>query len=64
MRIARLPSQDGEEFAILNASEELIPKMGGDAIFVIVYWPEDVLDIGYTATNGVVDDLERHLLRE
>lgn len=37
----RPPSQDVDEFAILNASEEFIPKMGGDAIFVAVYGPEE-----------------------
>jgi iron complex transport system substrate-binding protein len=39
--LPRPPSQDVEEFAILNASAELIPKMGGDAVFVTVYGPED-----------------------
>jgi iron complex transport system substrate-binding protein len=39
--LPRPPSQDVEEFAILNVSEELIPKMGGDAIFVTIYGPED-----------------------
>ena len=94
--LPRPPSQDVEEFAILNASEELIPKMGGDAIFVTVYGPEDettrqkitsdplwqeleavrqgrvyevsddlwMLGIGYTAANGVIDDLTRHLVEE
>jgi iron complex transport system substrate-binding protein len=92
--LPRPPSQDVEEFAILNASEELIPKMGGDAIFVTVYGPEDettrqkitsdplwqkleavregrvyevsddlwMLGIGYTAANGVIDDLTHHLV--
>jgi iron complex transport system substrate-binding protein len=39
--LPRPPSQDVEEFAILNVSAELIPKMGGDVIFVTVYGPED-----------------------
>jgi iron complex transport system substrate-binding protein len=39
--LPRPPSQDVEEFAILNASAELIPKMGGDVIFVTAYGPED-----------------------
>ncbi len=39
--LPRPPSQDVEEFAILNASEEFIPKMGGDAVFVTVYGPEE-----------------------
>lgn len=92
--LPRPPSQDVEEFAILNASEESIPDMGGDAIFVTVYGaPEDstreritsdplwqqlgavrrdrvyevsddlwMLGIGPTAANGVIDDLEKHLV--
>jgi iron complex transport system substrate-binding protein len=39
--LPRPPSQDVDEFAILNASEETIPDMGGDAIFVTAYGPED-----------------------
>jgi len=39
--VPRPPSQDVEKFAILNASSEFIPKMGGDMIFVTVYGPED-----------------------
>lgn len=94
--LPRPPSQDVEEFAILNASEELIPKMGGDAIFVTVYGPEEettrqritsdplwqeleavqegrvyevsddlwMLGIGYTAADGVIDDLTRNLTEE
>jgi iron complex transport system substrate-binding protein len=92
--LPRPPSQDVEEFAILNASEELIPKMGGDVIFVTVYGPQDettrqeitsdplwqkleavqqgrvyevsddlwMLGIGYTAANGVIHDLMKHLV--
>lgn len=39
--LSRPPSQDVEDFAILGASEEAIPQMGGDAIFVTVYGPQD-----------------------
>ncbi len=40
--LPRPPSQDVDEFAILNVSEEEIPKMEGDAVFVTVYGaPED-----------------------
>jgi iron complex transport system substrate-binding protein len=39
--LPRPSSQDVDEFAILNASEEAIPDMGGDAIFVTAYGPED-----------------------
>ncbi len=39
--LPRPPSQDVNEFAILNASEEFIPKMGGDVIFTTAYGPED-----------------------
>lgn len=39
--LPRPPSQDVEEFAILSASAEAIPDMGGDAIFVTAYGPED-----------------------
>lgn len=40
--LPRPPSQDVDEFALLNVSEEQIPKMGGDAVFVTVYGaPED-----------------------
>jgi iron complex transport system substrate-binding protein len=40
--LPRPPSQDVEEFAILNVSEEQIPEMDGDAVFVTVYGdPED-----------------------
>ena len=35
--LPRPPSQDVDEFAILNVSEEEIPKMDGDALFVTVY---------------------------
>ncbi len=70
--------------------------MGGDAIFVTVYGPEDdttrqeitsdplwqeleavqqgrvyevsddlwMLDMGYTAANGVIDDLRKHLVED
>lgn len=38
--LPRPESQDVEDFAILNASQELIPKMGGDVIFTTVYGPE------------------------
>jgi iron complex transport system substrate-binding protein len=94
--LPRPPSQDVEDFAILNASKESIPEMGGDAIFVTVYGPENettrreivsdplwrqleavregqvyevsddlwMLGIGYTAADGVVDDLEEHLAGE
>jgi iron complex transport system substrate-binding protein len=94
--LPRPPSQDVEDFAILNASEEFIPKMGGDVIFVTVYGPEEdttkekitsdplwqeleavqqgrvyevsddlwMLGIGYTAANGVVDDLTKYLVKE
>jgi iron complex transport system substrate-binding protein len=94
--LPRSPSQDVEEFAILNASAELIPKMGGDVIFVTAYGSEDettkqkittdplwreleavrqgrvygasddlwMLGIGYTAANGIVDDLERYLVEK
>jgi iron complex transport system substrate-binding protein len=93
--LPRPPSQDVEEFAILNASAELIPKMGGDVIFVTVYGSEDettkqkvtsdplwqkleavqqgqvyevsddlwMLGIGYTAAQGVMDDLTRYLVK-
>lgn len=94
--LPRPPSQDVDEFAITNASAELIPKMGGDVIFVTTYGPEDestkkkitgdplwqkldavqqervyevsddlwMLGIGYTAANGVVDDLTKYLVKE
>ncbi len=94
--LPRPPSQDVEDFAILNASAELIPEMDGDVIFVTAYGPEEdttlqeitsdplwqqleavqqgrvyeisddlwMLGIGYTAANGVVDDLNRYLLEE
>lgn len=40
--LPRPPSQDVDEFALLNVSEEQIPKMDGDAVFVTVYGePED-----------------------
>ena len=94
--LPRPPSQDVDEFAILNASKEAIPKMGGDVIFVTTYGREEestkqeimndplwqqleavqqgnvyevsddlwMLGIGYTAANGVVDDLTRYLVKE
>jgi iron complex transport system substrate-binding protein len=93
--LPRPPSQDVEEFAILNVSEELIPKMGGDVVFTTVYGPQDettqkkitsdplwqkleavqqgrvyevsddlwMLGIGYTAAEGVIDDLDRYLVQ-
>ena len=93
--LPRPPSQDMEEFAIMNASKELIPEMGGDVVFITTYGPEDesteqkitsdplwqqleavqqdrvyevsddlwMLGIGYTAANGVVDDLTQYLVR-
>lgn len=39
--LPRPPSQDVNEFAILNASEEFIPKMGGDVIFTTAYGPQN-----------------------
>ena len=40
--LPRPPSQDVDEFALLGVSEEQIPKMDGDAVFVTVYGtPED-----------------------
>ncbi len=92
--LPRPPSQDVDEFALLNVSAEFIPKMGGDAIFVTVYgagedtakakitsdplWRkldavrEDrvyevsddlwMLGLGYTAADGVLDDLENYLV--
>lgn len=92
--LPRPPSQDVDDFAITNASAELIPEMGGDVVFVTTYGPEEestkgeilddplwqqlesvrqgkvyevsddlwMLGIGYTAANGVVDDLEKYLL--
>ncbi|WP_228282276.1 ABC transporter substrate-binding protein [Rubrobacter tropicus] len=39
--LPRPPSQDVDDFAILNASEETIPEMDGDAIFVTAYGPQD-----------------------
>lgn len=94
--LPRPPSQDVDEFAMLNVSQEAIPKMGGDEIFVTVYGAADdtarreittnplwekldavqegrihevsddlwMLGIGPTAAKGVVDDLEKHLVRE
>lgn len=38
--LPRPKSQDVEDFAILNASQEFIPKMSGDVIFTTVYGPE------------------------
>lgn len=93
--LPRPESQDVEDFAILEASEEAIPDMGGDAIFVTVYGSEKdtakaqimddplwqkleavqqdrvyevsddlwMLGIGYTAANGVLDDLEEYLTK-
>jgi iron complex transport system substrate-binding protein len=92
--LPRPPSQDVDEFALLNVSAEFIPKMGGDAIFVTVYGAEKdtakaritsdplwqeleavredrvyevsddlwMLGLGYTAADGVMDDLEKHLV--
>ena len=40
--LPRPPAQDVDDFALLNVSEEEIPKMDGDAVFVTVYGvPED-----------------------
>ena len=49
--LPRPPSQDVEDFAIENASAELIPEMGGDAVFVSVYGPEDE-----TTRNKITSD--------
>ncbi len=94
--LPRPESQDVADFAILNASQELIPKMGGDVIFTTIYGPENdttqqnimsdplwrkleaveqervyevsddlwMLGIGYTAADGVVDDLNQFLVDE
>lgn len=94
--LPRPPSQDVDDFAITNASAELIPEMGGDVVFVTTYGPEEestkgemlddplwqqleavqqgrvhevsddlwMLGIGYTAANGVVDDLTKYLVKE
>ncbi len=55
--LPRPPSQDVEGFAIENASAELIPEMGGDAIFLTVYGPEDET----TRDNITSDPLWRKL---
>jgi iron complex transport system substrate-binding protein len=92
--LPRPPSQDVEDFAMMNVSAEAIPDMGGDVIFTTVYGDEQetalteitsdplwqqleavqqgrvyavsddlwMLGIGYTAANGVIDDLTRYLL--
>ncbi|QIN79658.1 ABC transporter substrate-binding protein [Rubrobacter marinus] len=92
--LPRPPSQDVDDFAITNASAELIPEMGGDVVFVTTYGPEEestraeilndplwqrleavqqgrvyevsddlwMLGIGYTAANGVLDDLTRYVV--
>ena len=92
--LPRPPSQDVEDFAIRNASSELIPEMGGDVIFVTAFGSEEettlqeitsdplwqqleavqqgrvyevsddlwMLGIGYTAANGVMDELSRYLI--
>jgi len=39
--LPRPQSQDVQDFAILNASAESIPDMGGDVIFTTVYGPEE-----------------------
>lgn len=94
--LPRPASQDVDEFAIKDASEEIIPEIGGDVIFVTVYGPEGetpeqaflshplwqqleavkagrvyevsddlwMLGIGYTAADGIIDDLTRYLLPE
>jgi iron complex transport system substrate-binding protein len=94
--LPRPPSQDVDEFAILNASKEAIPKMDGDVLFYTVYGPEDettrqeitsdplwqqleavrqgnlyevsddlwIASIGYTAADGIIDDLEKYLVKE
>jgi iron complex transport system substrate-binding protein len=94
--LPRPESQDVDDFAILNASAEFIPDMGGDVIFTTVYGPEEdstkqeitsdplwrqleavqegrvyevsddlwMLGIGYTAANGVLDDLEQYIVEE
>jgi len=49
--LPRPPSQAVEEFAILNASAELIPEMGGDVVFVTAYGPEDE-----TTLNEITSD--------
>lgn len=91
--LPRPPSQDVDDFAILNASEEEIPEMDGDAIFVTIYGAREdstktkitsdplwrkleavrqdrvyevsddlwMLGIGYTAADGALGDLTRHL---
>lgn len=92
--LPRPVSQDVDDFAITNASAELIPEMGGDVVFVTTYGPEEdstkqqitsdplwqqleavqqdrvyevpddlwMLGIGYTAANGVLDDLTESLI--
>ncbi len=55
--LPRPKSQDVEDFAILNASQELIPKMGGDVIFTTVYGPEN----DTTQQNITSDQLWRKL---
>lgn len=93
--LPRPESQDVDEFAMLNVSEEAIPDMEGDVIFTTVYGDESetalqditsnqlwqqldavqngrvyevsddlwMLGIGYTAANGVLDDLEQYIPR-
>lgn len=56
--LPRPPSQDVEEFAVLNASAELIPEMGGDAIFVTAYGPEDETTLQEITSDPLWQQLE------
>ncbi len=75
--LPRPPSQDVEEFAILDASAELMPGgVEGDVVFVTAYDPAEdttleevpddlwMLGIGYTAAKGVVDGLNEYLVEK
>ena len=56
--LRRPPSQDVKDFAILNASAELIPRMGGDDIFGTAYGPEEATTLSEITNDPLWQQLE------
>ncbi|MBA3231421.1 MAG: iron-siderophore ABC transporter substrate-binding protein [Acidobacteria bacterium] len=56
--LPRPESQDVDDFAILEASQEFIPEMGGDVIFTTVYGPEEDSTVEEITTDPLWQELE------
>lgn len=56
--LPRPPSQDVEDFAMMNVSAEAIPDMGGDVIFTTVYGDEQETALTEVTSDPLWQQLE------